>query len=88
MAQGRCYGPTRRSSLGLCKGATQRGVELHQLTEVTDVVVSEGRVTGVKTNRGNVEAGVVIQAVAGHSAPMARKADSNYHSSPIRYRLW
>lgn len=59
---------------GYAKGATQRGVELHQLTEVTDVVVSEGRVTGVKTNRGNVGAGVVIQAVAGHSAPMARKA--------------
>ena len=59
---------------GYAKGATQRGVELHQLTEVTDVVISEGRVTGVKTNRGNVEAGVVIQAVAGHSAPMARKA--------------
>ena len=59
---------------GYAKGATQRGVELHQLTEVTDVAVSEGRVTGVKTNRGNVEAGVVIQAVAGHSAPMARKA--------------
>ena len=59
---------------GYAKGATQRGVELHQLTEVIDVVVSEGRVTGVKTNRGSVEAGVVIQAVAGHSAPMARKA--------------
>lgn len=59
---------------GYAKGATQRGVELHQLTEVTDVAVSEGRVTGVKTNRGNIEAGVVIQAVAGHSAPMARKA--------------
>ena len=59
---------------GYAKGATQRGVELHQLTEVTDIVVTDGRVTGLKTNRGKVDAGVVIQAVAGLSAPMARKA--------------
>jgi sarcosine oxidase subunit beta len=59
---------------GYARGATQRGVELHQLTEVTDVVVSNGRATGVKTTRGNVNAGVVIQAVAGHSALVAQKA--------------
>ena len=73
---------------GYAKGATQRGVELHQLTEVTDVVVSEGRVTGVKTNRGSVEAGVVIQAVADTALPWRAKQDSNYRSLPIRYRLW
>jgi sarcosine oxidase subunit beta len=59
---------------GYARGATQRGVELHQLTEVTDVMVSDGRVTGVKTTRGDVNAGVVIQAVAGHSAIVAQKA--------------
>jgi sarcosine oxidase subunit beta len=59
---------------GYARGATQRGVELHQLTEVTDVLVSKGRVTGVKTTRGDVNAGVVIQAVAGHSALLAQKA--------------
>ncbi|NCG05418.1 MAG: FAD-dependent oxidoreductase, partial [Gammaproteobacteria bacterium] len=59
---------------GYARGATQRCVELHQLTEVTDVVVSNGRATGVKTTRGNVNAGVVIQAVAGHSALVAQKA--------------
>ena len=34
----------------------------------------KGRVTGVKTTRGDVNAGVVIQAVAGHSALLAQKA--------------
>ncbi|RQW62180.1 FAD-dependent oxidoreductase [Vibrio viridaestus] len=59
---------------GYAKGATQRGVELHQLTEVTDVVVQNGKVTGVKTNRGNVSCGCVVQAVAGHSSIVAAMA--------------
>ncbi len=59
---------------GYARGATQRGVELHQLTEVTDVFTHGGRVTGVQTNRGVVNAGVVVQAVAGHSALLAQKA--------------
>src|SRR6056300_86015 len=53
---------------GYAKGATQCGVELHQLTEVTGIDVEAGRVTGVQTNRGRVSAGCVVQAVAGHSA--------------------
>lgn len=59
---------------GYAKGATQRGAELHQLTEVTDVIVTNGRLTGVKTNRGNIQCGCAIQAVSGHSSLMAAKA--------------
>jgi len=59
---------------GYAKGATQRGVELHQLTEVTGIEVEAGRVTGVQTNRGRVAAGCVVQAVAGHSAELAQLA--------------
>ncbi|MEX1056202.1 MAG: FAD-dependent oxidoreductase [Natronospirillum sp.] len=59
---------------GYAKGATQRGVELHQLTEVTDVIVEQEKVTGVRTNRGTVNCGVVVQAVAGHSSLLAGKA--------------
>ncbi len=59
---------------GYAKGATQRGVEIHQQTEVTDIIVENGRVTGVKTPRGQVNAGVVIQAVAGRSSLLAAKA--------------
>ncbi|WP_372737609.1 FAD-dependent oxidoreductase [Neptunomonas sp.] len=59
---------------GYAKGATQRGVELHQLTEVTDVIVENGKVTGVKTNRGTIQCGCAVQAVAGHSSLVAAKA--------------
>lgn len=59
---------------GYAKGATQRGVELHQLTEVTDVIVENGKATGVKTNRGTVTCGCIVQAVAGHSSIVAAMA--------------
>ncbi len=59
---------------GYAKGATQRGVEIHQLTEVTDVVVENNKVTGVHTNKGKVSCDVVVQAVSGYSSVMAAKA--------------
>ncbi|MCH9758384.1 MAG: FAD-dependent oxidoreductase [Proteobacteria bacterium] len=59
---------------GYAKGAAERGVEIHQLTEVTDIVSSGGRVTGVETNRGSVSCDVVLQAVAGASSLLAKKA--------------
>ena len=49
---------------GPAKGACDRGVELHQLTEVEDIEITQGRVTAVKTNRGRVECGAVVQAVS------------------------
>lgn len=59
---------------GYVREACKRGVELHQLTEVTDVIVENGRVTGVKTNRGTVQCGCAVQSVAGHSSLVAAKA--------------
>jgi sarcosine oxidase subunit beta len=59
---------------GYAKGACDCGVELHQLTEVEDIEITNGRVTAVKTNRGRVECGSVVQAVAGASSIVAKKA--------------
>lgn len=59
---------------GYAKEAAKRGVEIHQLTEVEDLIVEGGRITGVKTNRGKVSCGCAVQAVAGHSSVLAAKA--------------
>ena len=59
---------------GYAKGACERGVELHQLTDVEDIEIVKGRVTAVKTNRGRVKCGAVVQAVAGASSVVAKKA--------------
>ncbi len=52
---------------GFARGADRRGVEIHPDTEVTGIDVEGGLVRGVRTTRGEVEAGVVISATAGWS---------------------
>ncbi len=50
---------------GYGRGADRRGVEIHQQTEVTGIVLKDGRVTGVRTNRGDIATTKVLCAVAG-----------------------
>ncbi|MFQ5556649.1 MAG: FAD-dependent oxidoreductase [Acidimicrobiales bacterium] len=60
---------------GYARGADHLGVEIHQQTEVLDIVCEGGegpqgkgrggRVTGVRTNRGDVSAPVVVNCTAG-----------------------
>jgi len=52
---------------GFARGADRRGVEIHPDTKVTGIEVREGRVRGVRTTRGDVEADVVVSAAAGWS---------------------
>jgi sarcosine oxidase subunit beta len=52
---------------GFARGADRQGVEIHQNTEVTGIEQANGKVTAVQTNRGRVEADVVVSAVAGWS---------------------
>ncbi len=59
---------------GYAKEAMRRGVEVHTQTEVTKVIIENGRATGVETNRGIISAGKVVQAVAGTSSVVARMA--------------
>ena len=54
--------------------AAERGVEIHQQTEVTGLRIEGDRVVGVETNRGFVGAGKVLQAVAGSSTRLADMA--------------
>jgi sarcosine oxidase subunit beta len=59
---------------GYARGAHRRGVEIHTHTEVTGIDVVNGRVTGVRTNRGDIRAGKVLQAVAGMTSVVADMA--------------
>jgi sarcosine oxidase, subunit beta len=53
---------------GLARGADRGGAEIHPYTEVTGIDRSNGRVTGVQTNRGQVKAGTVLNCTAGWSS--------------------
>jgi len=71
---------------GYAKGACDGGAELHQLTEVKDIVVEKNKVVGVQTNRGNISCGCVVQAVAGASSLVSRMAGIKLpiHSFPLQ----
>jgi len=50
---------------GYGRGADQRGVEIHQQTEVLGIDLQGGRVAGVRTSRGDIATRKVLCAVAG-----------------------
>ena len=52
---------------GYGRGADERGVEIHQETEVIGIDVANGCVKGVRTTKGNIATSKVLCAVAGHT---------------------
>ena len=69
---------------GYARGADHRGVDLHQQTEVLDIIVEGGsgpdgkgpggKVTGVRTNRGDISTPVVVNCTAGWASLIADMA--------------
>ena len=59
---------------GYARGADTRGVDLIQNCEVTGIDISQGRVTGVQTTRGQISAKKVGIVVAGRSGQVAAMA--------------
>ncbi|MDE2295506.1 MAG: sarcosine oxidase subunit beta family protein [Gammaproteobacteria bacterium] len=59
---------------GYARAASALGVDILQNCEVRGFVTSDGRVTGVDTNRGRIAAGRIGIAAAGHSSVLAALA--------------
>ncbi len=69
---------------GYARAADHRGVELHQKTEVLDIIVEGGdrpggkgrggRVTGVRTNRGDIATPIVVNCTAGWASLISNLA--------------
>jgi sarcosine oxidase subunit beta len=59
---------------GFARGADRGGAELHQNTEVLGIDHSGSKVTGVRTSRGTVKAGVVLNCTAGWSSLICEMA--------------
>ena len=56
------------------RAADRLGVEIHPSTEVLGIDVDGGRVTGVRTSRGDIATGTVVNATAGWASTIARMA--------------
>jgi sarcosine oxidase subunit beta len=52
---------------GFARGVDRGGAEIHPYTEVNAIECTNGRVSGVRTNRGRIRTGTVINATAGWS---------------------
>ena len=59
---------------GYARAANALGVDIIQNCEVLDYQWSGERITGLKTTRGDISAGKVGIAVAGHTSVLAQKA--------------
>ncbi|MGH8506969.1 MAG: sarcosine oxidase subunit beta family protein [Stenotrophobium sp.] len=59
---------------GYARAASDLGVDIIQNCDVAGFLGSDGKVTGVKTNRGEIAAGKVCLCVAGHTSQIASKA--------------
>jgi methylglutamate dehydrogenase subunit A len=59
---------------GYARAACAAGVDIIEHCEVTGLALAQGRVSGVHTVRGFIEADIVCLAVAGHSSLLANMA--------------
>jgi 4-methylaminobutanoate oxidase (formaldehyde-forming) len=58
----------------LAEGAREAGADIHTNTRVTAIDIERGRVTGVQTDRGHIEADVVVNAGGMFAAEIGRMA--------------
>jgi sarcosine oxidase subunit beta len=54
--------------------ASRRGVDIHQKTAVTGLMIENGRLNGVVTDRGTITCGTAVQMVAGSSSLLTKMA--------------
>ena len=58
---------------GLAKGASERGIHIHQQTEVTGIRTVDGRIDGVETSRGTINSPRVLLSAGGYSAGLSHR---------------
>src|SRR5205807_4078324 len=59
---------------GYARACDRMGIEIHPFTEVLAFDVEDGKITGVHTNRGLVQAGAVLNATAGWATTISTMA--------------
>lgn len=67
--------------------ARRLGVEIQTFTEVQGIQVEQGRVTGVRTSRGDVQTPVVVNTAGGYSAEVAAMAGVNIPTYSERHQI-
>jgi len=69
------------------KAAERLGVEFATYTEAKGLRTGSGKIVGVETDKGYVEAGTVINACGGNAATVARMAGVDVPVAPERHQI-
>ncbi len=69
------------------EAAKRLGVDFYRFTEVTDVKTVSGRIAGVVTNRGEIDAPIVVNAAGGYSQVIAKMAGVNIPNFSERHEI-
>ncbi len=75
-------------TLGFVRGAQAAGVEVARDTEVIGIRTARGRVTGVETTRGPIEASTVVNAAGPWAGEVGRLAGVPVPVSPLRRHIF
>ncbi|MSP12799.1 MAG: FAD-binding oxidoreductase [Chloroflexi bacterium] len=74
--------------LGYAAAAQARGVRLMPHTEVTRVLVENGRVKGVATHQGEIQAPVVVDSAGAWTGLVAETVGISVPMVPVRHQLY
>lgn len=82
------YVEPKSVAVAFAAAAADRGVTFHTRTEATGLVVENGRVTGVKTNDGTIEAKWVVLAAGAWTRQFGQELGLNLHTVPVRHQAF
>jgi sarcosine oxidase subunit beta len=75
-------------TMGFAKAAQSMGVELVKETEVTGVRVANGRIQGVDTSRGPVDAPIVVNAAGPYAQRIGAMLGVDTPVTPMRHHIF
>jgi sarcosine oxidase subunit beta len=75
-------------TIGFAKAAQAAGAVIERDTEVIGIRVVKGRVAGVDTSGGSMDAGVVVNAAGPYARPVGRLAGVDVPVDPIRRHIF
>lgn len=76
-----------RMAVALCEAAAKKGAEIRPETPVTGFLRVPGRVTGVKTPRGDVYAGTTVLAAGAWSPELVRSVGLDLQVRPVKGQM-
>lgn len=73
---------------GFVKGARRGGVKIHENTEVHQILCDGGKVTGVRTSKGDIFAPIVVNASGPYAGEVGKMAGIEVPVRPFRRQLF